>query len=272
MERREIIFRHRLPVRIWHWTNLAVMIVMLGSGLQILNAHPSLYWNSRSTNADAAFITFQAREVDGSSKGYTRIGSISADTTGMLGVSQFEGEAAARAFPAWSTIPAYQDLASGRLWHFFFAWIFVLNCLAFVTWSAIGHHIERDLLPGRDQLRPGHIWHEVREHARLRFAKGNEAKRYNVLQKLTYLVVLFGLLPMMVATGLTMSPGIDTAWPWLLDLFGGRQAARTFHFLSAFGLVLFVVLHVALVIISGLRNNVRSMITGWFTVVHGDTE
>lgn len=272
MAKREIILRHHLPVRIWHWTNLAVLIVMLGSGLQILNAHPSLYWTSLSSNADTAFIAFQAKDVDGKAKGYTRIGSISADTTGVLGVSQFEGDTAARAFPAWSTIPGYQDLAGGRRWHFFFAWIFVMNGLIFVVWGVIGRHIDRDLLPHRDQLRPRHIWHEVCDHARLRFAKGNEAKRYNILQKATYLIVLFGLLPTMIATGLTMSPGVDTAWPWLLDLFGGRQAARTLHFLCAFGLVLFVLLHVALVIVSGLRNNLRSMITGRFTIVHGDTE
>jgi thiosulfate reductase cytochrome b subunit len=270
MARRETILRHRLPVRIWHWTNLAVLIVMLGSGLQILNAHPSLYWNSLSSNADAAFIAFEAKDVDGQLRGYTRVGTLSADTTGLLGVSRFEGEPAVRAFPAWSTLPGYQDLATGRLWHFFFAWIFVLNGAAFVAWGLLGRHIGRDLLPNRDQVRARHIWHEVRDHARLRFAKGDEAKRYNVLQKATYLSVLFGLLPMMVGTGLTMSPGVDAAWPWILDLFGGRQAARTLHFLAAFGLFSFVLLHVALVLVSGLRNNIRSMITGRYTIVHGD--
>lgn len=112
----------------------------------------------------------------------------------------------------------------------------------------------------------------MREHARLRFAKGYEAKRYNILQKASYLLVVVGLLPLMVGTGLAMSPGIDAAWPWLPEMFGGRQAARTLHFLTASSLVLFAVVHVALVILSGLLNNIRSMITGRYTIEHGDSQ
>ncbi len=112
----------------------------------------------------------------------------------------------------------------------------------------------------------------MREHARLRFAKGAEAKRYNILQKASYLLVVVGLLPLMVGTGLAMSPGMDAAWPWLPEMFGGRQAARTLHFLTASGLVLFAVVHVALVILSGLLNNIRSMVTGSYTIEHGDSQ
>ncbi|WP_421849178.1 cytochrome b/b6 domain-containing protein [Novosphingobium sp.] len=133
-------------------------------------------------------------------------------------------------------------------------------------------HFYRDLLPDRDQFDLAHIWHEVREHARLRFAKGAEAKRYNILQKASYLLVVVGLLPLMVGTGLAMSPGMDAAWPWLPEMFGGRQAARTLHFLTASGLVLFAVVHVALVILSGLLNNIRSMVTGSYTIEHGDSQ
>ena len=268
--RREIVYRHRLPVRLWHWTNLVALIVMLGSGLQILNAHPRFYWNSRSSNADMSVISFEARTEGETLKGFTRVGRFEFETTGLLGASASAGQPAARGFPDWATIPGYQNLADGRLWHFCFAWVFALNGLAFLLWSFARRHLTRDLLPDRDQLKLRHIWHEVRDHARLRFAKGNEAKRYNILQKATYLVVLLGLLPLMVGTGLAMSPGIDAAWPWLIDLFGDRQAARTLHFLAASSLVLFALLHVALVVLSGLHNNVRSMITGRYTIEHGD--
>lgn len=270
MPHRETLYRHPLPVRIWHWMNVMALTVMLGSGLQILNAHPAFYWNSASSDSEQASIAFEARSIDGHLKGYTRVGHVTLETTGVLGVSQVDGESSARAFPSWATIPGFQDLAAGRLWHFFFAWVFVLNGFAYVFWGVARRHIRRDLLPSRDQLRPSHIWAEVREHARLRFARGDEARRYNVLQKGTYLLVLFGLLPMMIGTGLTMAPGIDAAWPWLLELFGGRQAARTLHFLTAAGLVLFVLLHVVLVVVSGLFNNIRSMITGWYVIDLGD--
>ena len=106
----------------------------------------------------------------------------------------------------------------------------------------------------------------MREHLTLRFPQGDEAKRYNVIQKLTYLVVLFVLLPVQVLAGLAMSPAMDAAFPFLLTLFDGRQSARTVHFVVAALLVLFVVVHVALVLLSGFRNNMRGMLTGWFVI------
>ena len=170
----------------------------------------------------------------------------------------------ARGFPSWITLPSYRDLATGRRWHFFFAWAFVLNGLAYLAYSLWSGHVRRDLVPSRPQLR--NIGHDIVEHIRLRFPKGEEAKRYNVLQKLAYLAVIFVLLPLVVLTGLTMSPGIDAAFPFLVDVFGGRQSARTIHFLCATGIVLFVIVHVGMVLVSGVWNNMRSMITGRYRI------
>jgi thiosulfate reductase cytochrome b subunit len=96
----------------------------------------------------------------------------------------------------------------------------------------------------------------------LKLPKGEAARNYNTLQKLAYLGVLGVLLPVMILAGLTMSPAMDAAWPWLLDLFGGRQSARSIHFITAFLLVLFVVVHLAMVVLAGPFNEIRSMITG----------
>ena len=115
-------------------------------------------------------------------------------------------------------------------------------------------------------MTPSHLAREIADHARLRFPKGAEARRYNALQKLAYLAVIFGLLPLMVATGLTMSPAFDAIAPWLLDLFGGRQSARTIHFITASLLVAFVAVHIAMVLLSGVFNNMRSMITGRYAI------
>jgi thiosulfate reductase cytochrome b subunit len=257
-----------LPVRLWHWTNLVALIVLLGSGLQILDAHPRFYWGQYGANADPAILAFSARQEDGRLRGVTTIGARSFDTTGLLGVATSDGKSVAQAFPCWATLPGHKDLATGRLWHFFFAWVFAINGALFVAWGLVRRHIRRDLLPRRDQLAPRHIWHEIRDHARLRFARGEEARRYNILQKAAYLAVLFGLLPAMILTGLTMSPGVDAAWPWLLDLFGGRQSARTIHFISAMLLVGFFFLHIGLVLVSGVFNNLRSMITGRYAIDH----
>jgi thiosulfate reductase cytochrome b subunit len=136
----------------------------------------------------------------------------------------------------------------------------------YMVWSLLGGHVRRDLHVRRAEWSPRHIWDDIKDHARLRFPRGEAAARYNILQKLSYIGVIFGLLPLMIFTGLTMSPGMDAAWPWLLDLFGGRQSARSIHFIAAWLLVLFFLVHILMVILAGPINEVRSMIGGWFTL------
>jgi len=263
---RRLIRRHSLTVRLSHWLNVLCMTVLLFSGLQIFNAHPALYWGQYGADSDPSFLSLEAVEEGDSVRGVTRVGGLSFDTTGTLGVSNVDGEPTARGFPAWITLPSYQDLATGRRWHFFFAWLFVVNGLIYLGYGLLTRHFRRDLLPTTDELAPAHLAQEVVDHARLRFPKGEKARRYNALQKLTYLLVIFVALPLMIATGLTMSPGFDAFAPWLIDLFGGRQSARTLHFITASSLVAFVVVHVAMVLVSGVFNNMRSMITGRYAI------
>jgi thiosulfate reductase cytochrome b subunit len=263
---RTLVRRHSLTVRLSHWLNVLCMTILLFSGLQIFNAHPSLYWGQYGADNDPSFISMEAMQDGDAVRGITRIGSLSFDTTGVLGVSNVDGEPTVRGFPAWATLPSYQDLANGRRWHFFFAWLFVINGLIYMAYGFIARHFRRDLLPTTDELTPSHLGHEIADHARLRFPKGEKARRYNALQKLTYLLVIFVLLPMMIATGLTMSPGFNAFAPWLLDFFGGRQSARTLHFITASALTAFVVVHVLMVLVSGVFNNMRSMITGRYAI------
>ncbi|MEK1871220.1 MAG: cytochrome b/b6 domain-containing protein [Rhizobium altiplani] len=263
---RRLIRRHSLTVRLSHWLNVLCMTVLLFSGLQIFNAHPALYWGQYGADSDPSFFSLEAVEQGDITRGVTRVGGLSFDTTGILGVSNVDGEPTARGFPAWITLPSYQDLATGRRWHFFFAWLFVVNGLIYLGYGLLTRHFRRDLLPTTDELAPAHLAQEIVDHARLRFPKGEKARRYNALQKLTYLLVIFVALPLMIATGLTMSPGFDAFAPWLIDLFGGRQSARTLHFITASSLVAFVVVHVAMVLVSGVFNNMRSMITGRYAI------
>ena len=182
----------------------------------------------------------------------------------MLGLSNEDGQISQRAFPSWITIPSYLDLATGRRWHFFFAWLLVLNGLVYFIWGCASRHFSSVLFPSLGEL--GHIGREVLDHLRLRFPRGEAAKRYNVLQKLAYIVVIFVLLPVMVLTGLTMSPAVTAAAPVLFDIFGGRQSARTIHFITANLLVLFVLVHVLQVLVSGAINRMRAMITGRYVI------
>jgi thiosulfate reductase cytochrome b subunit len=198
--------------------------------------------------------------------GVFRVGPLQLRTTGVLGMSKEDGAMTRRAFPSWLTIPSYQDLATGRRWHFFWAWVFVINGLVYLASGFAHRHFLRDLVPAAGEMRPRHLWREIVAHARLRFEHGEAARHYNVLQKLSYLVVVFVLLPMMVLTGLSMSPGLDATFPFLPEMFGGRPSARALHFITASLLVAFVVVHVVMVLVSGLWNNLRSMITGHYAI------
>ena len=216
--------RHARLVRLTHWINVFCFMFLLMSGLQIFNAHPALYVG-QATDFGHPVLSIHA-------------------------------------FPSWITLPSYQDLATGRRWHFLFAWLLVVNGLVYLAWGFASRHFGSDLLPRRVEL--SHIGREVVDHLRLRFPRGEAAKRYNVLQQFAYLLVVFGLFPLAILTGLTMSPGIDSVAPQLLTIFGGRQTARLIHFAAASSLVLFVIVHLVLVAVSGVWNNLRSMVTGWY--------
>jgi len=199
------------------------------------------------------------------SKGVMTIAGHEFNTTGWLGfTSGPDGELTDRGFPSWITLPGAQDLATARRWHFFFAWALVFNGLVYLLYGLVSGHIRHDLWARRGEWRK--IGPSILEHIRLHFPEGDEARHYNILQKLTYLVVIFIMLPVLILAGMTMSPGLDAAFPWLLSVFGGRQSARTIHFILAWGLVLFVVVHVAMVMLSGFANNIRSMITGRYDI------
>jgi thiosulfate reductase cytochrome b subunit len=262
---RMLVYRHSVVVRITHWVNVVCLAVLLMSGLQIFNAHPALYLGNLSDFSHPLLSMSAVQPEGGAERGVTTVFGHSFNTTGLLGLSQDSaGHPLERGFPVWATLPGQQSLAEGRLWHFFFAWVFVANGAIYLLAGLLGGHVWRDLLPTGHQLRQ--IGRTTWDHLLFRFPKGEEARHYNVLQKLAYLVVVFGFLPFMVLTGLTMSPRMDAAFPQLLALFGGRQSARTIHFILAWSLFAFVLIHVFMVLVSGVWNNLRSMLTGRYAI------
>ncbi len=257
----DLVRRHRLSTRLWHWINAGVLLVLLMSGLMIFNAHPRLYWGEYGANMDTAWLQIGAEDDEG----YLRVGDLRFTTTGVLGRWEDQGgRIRNRAFPYWSTIPSGYNLALARRWHLTFAWVFAIGIVAYALWSLLNGHLWRDLLPKRGEMGLRHIWQDIKQHAMLRFPKGMAALNYNILQKASYLIVIFTLIPVMVLTGLTMSPSMDATWPWLLDVFGGRQSARSIHFIVATLLVLFFIVHIVMVVLAGPFNQIRAMITGWF--------
>ncbi|MEZ0495856.1 cytochrome b/b6 domain-containing protein [Sphingomonas sp. IW22] len=229
------IAKHKLATRLWHWINALAIFVLLGSGLMILNAHPNLYWGQYGANFDQPWF---------------RVGWV------------FEGGRV----PGWLTIPSTYNLALARRWHLTFALVLGFGLLAFMVASLINRHFQRELRVRRAELAPAHLAHDVREHLALRFHDPEKPGTFNTLQKLSYVAVIFILIPLVIATGLTMSPGFNAAAPWMLDLFGGRQSARSIHFIVAMALAAFIIVHLALVLLAGPVNEVRSMITGRWRV------
>ncbi|RZL59772.1 MAG: hypothetical protein EOP65_02175 [Sphingomonas sp.] len=223
------IFRHALATRIWHWINAVAVVILLGSGLGISNAHPRLYWGRYGANFDHAWAQLPR-------------------------------------FPAWITIPANYNLAISRRWHLLFALVLAFGLLAFMIASLINRHFAHKLRLTRADVSPAHLAEDVRDHLNLRFHDADDPGAYNSLQKWSYILVIFLALPLMILTGLALSPGMDAAWPWLLDLFGGRQSARSLHFVTSATIGGFVVVHLTLVILAGAGNELRSMITGKWKV------
>jgi Ni/Fe-hydrogenase b-type cytochrome subunit len=229
------IAKHKLATRLWHWISALAIFVLLGSGLMILNAHPQLYWGQFGANFDQPWF---------------RVAWV------------FEGGRV----PGWLTIPSTYNLALARRWHLTFALILGLALLAFMVASLVNRHFQRDLRLRAAELSPAHLAHDVREHLALRFHDPERPGAFNTLQKLSYVGVIFLALPLVTATGLTMSPGFNAIAPWLLDLFGGRQSARSIHFIASMAIAAFIVVHLALVILAGPLNEVRSMVTGRWRV------
>ena len=220
------VWRHPATVRITHWLNVIAVVVLLMSGLNILAAHPHLYWGIRSTFADPWLSTPTVSD--------------------------------------WLLIPQGRNLAEARNWHFLFAWVFVVNGLVYLTFGLFSGRFGKRIWPTGRDLRG--FWPSLKEHARFHFPTDDHARAYNVIQKLTYAAMVLVVLPLMLVTGLTMSPGFNAVGGILLEIMGGRQSARTLHFIAAGLIVGFIVIHVGLVIWTGFFNNMRAMITGWFVI------
>ncbi|WP_421991959.1 cytochrome b/b6 domain-containing protein [Qipengyuania sp.] len=215
--------RHALSTRLWHWLNLVCVVVLFMSGLTISNAHRRLYWGDWGFAAEQAWLTVPR-------------------------------------FPDWMTIPGYYSLAVARDWHILMAWPFALGLLFMWIVMLANRHFKRDIATSRKEWKADAIRHDIVQHLKLDF--DHEGGKYNFLQKLAYGLVLGVFLPMMVFTGIAISPGMEPTFGWLVELLGGRQSARSLHFIFAFAIAAFFVVHVVLVMLAGPIRQIRDMITG----------
>jgi thiosulfate reductase cytochrome b subunit len=254
---RQAIYRYPVLARASHWLWVVALVVLVGSGLQIFNASPNLDASDKSDAARRVLAIGSPAEGVGTTTVFGR----TFVTTGWLGwTGDGMGSHGAHAFGAWLTIPGYQDLSGGRRWHLFFAWIAALCWLAWLISSAIKGNLRKMVLAPSDLPK---LWPMQAYYLKLRKTHP-PYDIYNPLQKAAYTAVLFVIAPLVVLTGLALSPGIDAIANPLTTLFGGRQFARLWHFAGMLLLLGFFAIHTFQVATQGFVNQMRSMITGWY--------
>ena len=218
-------------VRITHWIITLCFFALLISGVEILISHPRFYWGETGNDLTAAWLQIPIPSSrDLVPTGYS---NVLPDQNG------------------WS-----------RSLHFQAAWVAVLTALLYAIFGFVSGHFRRNLLPGKADISWRKLSHEIGAHLRFKRPSESEAWSYNTLQRLAYLFVIFVLFPLVIWTGLAMSPAFDAAFPATVNLLGGRQSARTLHFLISIALVIFLFVHIAMIFLAGFWSRTRAMITG----------
>ncbi len=223
--------RHAAIVRVTHWVAALSFVALLVTGLAITTAHPRFYWGE--------------------------VGNVLTEPLFQLPIP-----ASRKSVPTGYDYVLADRNGWGRAMHFQSAWILVFAGMAYGIWGLATSHFRRNLLPARSELRWGAVRRVIAGHLRFQRPDAAEARSYNVLQRLTYLAVVFGLVPLMIWTGLAMSPAVTAAVPWVVEVFGGHQSARTIHFFGTILLTLFLFIHVAMIFLAGFNSRMRAMITG----------
>ncbi|MCP5347142.1 MAG: cytochrome b/b6 domain-containing protein [Gammaproteobacteria bacterium] len=248
--------RFPVPTRILHWLSAAAIFVLLWSGFWIFNIHPRLYWGEVGYFGSPAIAEIVADTSTEPAQMAIRVGDASFDVTGIMG--RVNRQPFVRVF----NFPQGFQYGATRALHFTAAWVLVVSWLVYLYHLVSSGRLRRTWLPSRQELSPANLGRDLLNHLKLHRPKGDAARQYNTLQKLSYLLVMLLLLPLVFLSGLTMSNSVTTAWPFLFDLFGGRQSARTMHFVFASLTVFFILIHVLQLFVVGIVNHLRAMITG----------
>jgi len=239
--------RHARWVRISHWILTASLLTLAFSGVEILMVHPRLYWGKAGNDLTPALLELPISR-NYKHGGWEKPTPFFQDGSGPVTASR--------------TYDIFNQNGWGRSLHFLAAWFLAVPGAIYLAAGLFGGHFRAHVLPKARELSPSLVGRELQDHLRLRGPSTGGDVHYGLLQKLSYSLVVFVAAPLVVATGLTMSPAVTAAFPFLLSLFGGYQSARTIHFFTFVALLLFVFVHVIMVIRSGFRRQIRAMTVG----------
>jgi len=237
---------HRRWVRVSHWVTVASFLTLAFTGILILAVHPRLYWGEVGNDLTPALLEIP---ISGNHRPDEYETTTSFDNLPGSPIS------------ADRTYTIFNENGWGRSLHFLAAWFLVVTGLLYLLAGIFGGHIRRNILPTGKDLSPSRLMQDAREHLKPMVDIGG-GPPYGAVQKVVYAGVVFIALPLMLVTGLTMSPAVTAAMPFLLDLFGGYQSARTIHFFGFSALILFLIIHVAMVFVTGATRQLRAMILG----------
>ena len=238
---------HARWVRISHWIVTASLLTLAATGVVILMAHPRLYWGEVGNDLTPALLELPISRNHQHGGWENRIPFFQ-DSSSPVSASR--------------TFDIFNQNGWGRSLHFLAAWLLVIPGVVYLLTGTVNGHFRFHVWPRTGELNPSQIRQEVVDHLHLRIRPATGGPQYGLLQKLAYCVVLFVAVPLSVLTGLTMSPAITAAFPFLLSIFGGYQSARTIHFFAFIALGLFVIAHVLMVVMSGFTRQMRGMIFG----------
>jgi thiosulfate reductase cytochrome b subunit len=238
---------HTRWVRGSHWIVTISFMTLAFTGIVILMAHPRLYWGEVGNDLTPALIELPI------SRNHQHGGW-------EKSVPFFED--AASPFSASRTYNIFNKNGWGRSLHFLAAWFLALTGAVYLLAGVFTGHFRRHIVPRSAELKPDLFWRDMTNHARLRIRAATGGPQYGVLQKCAYFAVVFLALPLALLTGLSMSPAITAAFPFLSRSFGGFQSARTIHFFTFLILMLFLFVHVMMIIRSGFKRQMRAMTLG----------
>ena len=239
--------RHARWVRIYHGIVTVSLLTLAFSGFEILMVHPRLYWGEVGNDLTPALLELPISR-NHQHGGWENAAPFFSDPEGPRSASR--------------TFEIFNQNGWGRSLHFLAAWGLVFSGVLYLLTGVLGGHFRSHIWPRAKELSPRTVWRDFLDHLRLRIPPSSGGPQYGVMQKVAYSLVVFVAAPLIFVTGLTMSPAVTAAFPFLLTVFGGYQSARTIHFFAFVALLLFVIVHLVMVIKSGFRRQIRAMTVG----------